>query len=112
MSDFLITRMEGAGDEVAVAMPDRSCTYRDLLVRVRAWQAEVGSLPPGSVVSSEGDYGPESIAVFLALTLEHHVVVPLSPDSRAHHASFLDIAAVEYRVRLDSQESPAIRVDH
>lgn len=103
MDGFLIERMEHSGDDVAVGTPDGECSYGDLLARVRTWRTELASLPAGSVVSVEGDYGAESIAVFLALALERHVIVPISPDSRAHHASCLDIAAVQYRVILGGQ---------
>lgn len=111
MSRFLIERMAQSGDDLAVAMPDRSCTYRELVALVRAWQSRITALPTGSVVSLEGDYGPEAIAAFLALTVEKHVVIPLSPDSRAQHASFLDIADVEHRVRLNVDGDAADSVE-
>ena len=101
MIDFLFARMDAHGEEAAVITPHAACTHRELVARVRAWQHDAMALPAGSVVSIEGDYGPELIAAFLALASSGHIVVPLSPDSRAQHASFLEIAAVEYRVRLD-----------
>ena len=107
MIDFLLDRMKACRDAIGVATPAGTCTYGKLLARVHAWQARVANLPVGSVVSIEGDYGPESIAVFLALTWAGHVAVPLSPDSRAHHESFVEIADVEFRVRLDGARGQA-----
>jgi hypothetical protein len=51
---------------------------RQRLEKLRARQAGLAELPPGSIVSIEGDYGPEAIAVFLTLVAAGHVVVPLS----------------------------------
>jgi long-chain acyl-CoA synthetase len=99
MIEFLIEKMEAHRDEVALAMPSGSCSYGDLLTRVLDWQKRLAALPPGRVVSLEGDYGPDSIAVFLAATWTRHIIVPLSPDSRAHHGTCLEVAAVEYRIR-------------
>ena len=103
MIEFLIERMEASCNELAVALPDRSCTYGELLALVRDWRAQLTELPPGSVVSIEGDYGPESVALFLALSWCRHVAVPLSPDSAAHHDSFIETANVEFRGRLGAQ---------
>jgi acyl-CoA synthetase (AMP-forming)/AMP-acid ligase II len=102
MIEFLIEKMEKHRDETALAMPTVSCSYGDLLARVRDWHARLASLPHGRVVSVEGDYGPDSIAVFLAATWAGHVVVPLSPDSRAHHQTCLEVGAVEYRIRPEA----------
>jgi long-chain acyl-CoA synthetase len=99
MIEFLIEKMEAHRGEMALAMPSGSCSYGDLLTRVLDWRERLAALPPGRVVSLEGDYGPESIAVFLAATWTHHIIVPLSPDSRAHHETCLEVAAVEYRIR-------------
>ena len=103
MIDSLFERMETHGEQAAVVTPAAACTHRELLARVRAWQHDARALPAGSVVSIEGDYGPDLIAAFLALASSSHIVVPLSPDSHAQHASFLEIASVEYRVTLDGR---------
>jgi long-chain acyl-CoA synthetase len=109
--DVLLDRMQTHGDALAVATQCSSCSYRDLLALVRARQADLATLPPGSVVSLEGDYGAESIAAFLALTIGGHVIVPLTPDSRAQLASFRDIAAVEFRLTWDAAGTVALQAD-
>ena len=108
MIEFLIEKMEAHRDESALAMPSGSFSYGDLLIRVRDWQKRLAVLPPGRVVSLEGDYGPESIAVFLAATWTRHIIVPLSPDSRAHHNTCLEVAAVEYRIRPEEASGGTI----
>src|SRR5258708_7685357 len=119
MFEFLAESMRAHGNDLALATPSATHTYGDLLTRVDAWRTRLAELPPGSVVSIEGDYGPESIALFLALTWTGHVAVPLSPDSSAHHDSCLEIASVEYRVKLDGDvdgnhqvERTTRRADH
>jgi long-chain acyl-CoA synthetase len=105
MIAWLIEAMQARADDLALATPDGTYSYGALLDRVRVWRSKLDDLPPGRVISIEGDYGPESIAVLLASTWAGHIAVPLSPDSRAQHNSYLDIAAVEYRIRLDDQTS-------
>jgi len=101
MIEFLLEKMRACRDDVAVATPGGSSTYGELLARVEDWHCRLERLSPGCVISIEGDYGVEAIAVFLAATWAKHIVVPLSPDSRAHHDAFRAIASVECRVRLD-----------
>jgi acyl-CoA synthetase (AMP-forming)/AMP-acid ligase II len=103
MLPWLVQKMEACRDDIAVATPTGIYSYGALLDRVAAWRPHLEALPAGRVVSVEGDYGPDSIAAFLALTWAGHVIVPLSPDSRTHHDAYLDIASVEYRITLDSE---------
>ena len=99
MLEPLFDRMRERAGHLALATPDSTATYGQLLERVDAWQRHLADVPAGGVLAIEGDYGLDTIAVFLAATAKGLVAVPLSPDSRAHHAAFLEIAAVEYRVR-------------
>lgn len=123
MLEPLFDRMHGRADDLALATADRTATYGQMLDRVRAWQQHLAGIPAGSVVSIEGDYGLETIAVFLAATAGGLVAVPLSPDSSAHHVAFRDVAGVEYRIRPaeGTTEGPAgvpaiaptgVRADH
>ena len=109
--DWLIDSMATHGDESALATPAVSVSYASLLVGVRAWRETLANLPPGRIISIEGDYGPESIALFLAATWNGHISVPLSPDSRAHHDSFLELASVEYRARLSADSTGTRRLE-
>ncbi len=103
MIEFLMDKMESCRGDLAIAMPDRTYTYGELADRVHEWRARLAGLGSGRIISVEGDYGPESIAVFLAATWSGHISVPLSPDSRAHHESFLEIGQIEFRVRIGDE---------
>ena len=111
MIGWLIQAMEARADELALATPDGTYSYAALLDRVKAWRSTLDALPSGRVISIEGDYGPESIAVLLASTWTGHIAVPLSPDSKPQHSSYLDIAAIEYRIPLGDGPSAEHRVE-
>src|SRR5262245_48268299 len=98
MIDWLIERMDAHATELALATPHAVATYGDLVARTRAWRDRLAPLGPGSVVSVEDDYSLDSIAAFLAVVWNAQIVVPLSPDSKANRARFLDIAGVEHRL--------------
>jgi long-chain acyl-CoA synthetase len=108
MIDALLDTMVACRDQLALATPTGTSTYGDLIARTRDWRERLARLPAGRVISIEGDYGIESIAVFLASTWLGHISVPLSPDSRSHHGAFLDIAAVEHRIRIDPENAAAL----
>lgn len=102
-TEFLLNTMQMSRDTLAVALSGKTHSYGDLLDRIAGWDQRLSSLAlrPGSVVTVEGDYGADTIALFLALTGASHIVVPLSADSAAHHDSFLETAQAEVRVRPD-----------
>lgn len=115
MLESLFEQMRGRRGDLALATPHGTATYETLADRAAAWGRVLAPLPPGSILAIEGDYGLETIAAFLASTAAGHVAVPLSPDSRGQHASFLQIASVEYRIRpLEGEaiETTGVRADH
>ncbi len=75
-------------------------TYRELLDRVAALAREPARRAASSAgcVSIEGEYGVESIAVFLAATQAGNILVPIATASRAHLDEFLELAEVECRI--------------
>lgn len=102
MLDWLLDRMAGAADAPAIAHGAQVSTYRELLARVEHWQRLLSDRGiSGRVVSIEAEYGAEAVAVFLAATSAGNVLVPISAASHAHRDDFLEIAEVEYRLRLD-----------
>ena len=100
--------MASRGNVMAVAGPWGSCTYRELLERVDGWSSAVERLEPGSVVAFDGDYGPGTISLLLALTWNGHIAVPLSRDVAAHHNAFVEISQSEYWI-TNTEGTPAVR---
>jgi long-chain acyl-CoA synthetase len=103
MIDFLIDAMRARGDALAVAAGGEEFRYDELLAEYERWSrrfAELG-IAGGAVVSIEGEYRPSTIAALLAAAASGHIAVPLSFDSRSHRSTFLEVAQVEWRIRLD-----------
>ena len=71
--------------------------YGHLLDRVREWQDTLVDLDkryglaPGDPVTLVGDYAPETIFLILALLLNGHIVIPITPE--ADQEKFTAIAA-------------------
>jgi long-chain acyl-CoA synthetase len=102
MLEWLFERMAQAADSPAVAEGPDVCSYRALLERVEWWKyalAERGVA--GRVVSIEGEYGVEAIAVFLAAANARNILVPISAASYAHRDEFLRVAEAEVRITPD-----------
>jgi long-chain acyl-CoA synthetase len=109
MIDWLLARMRQRSDAPAVGMPAVTVTYAGLLARCDAWRRrlEAAGVGVGTVTSLEGEYGPEAVAVFLALVARGAIVVPLSSDSQRHADALLATGEVEVRVNaLDGSIQP------
>jgi acyl-coenzyme A synthetase/AMP-(fatty) acid ligase len=76
-----------------------------LLDRADRWSPMLAGLPTDAVVAFDGDYGPGTISLLLALTWRGQVAVPLSRDVAAHHDSFAATSQAEYWI--SSTESQA-----
>ena len=100
MIDWLLARMRQQSDAPAVGMPTVTVTYAGLLARCEAWRRRLAAagVGVGTVTSLEGEYGPEAVAVFLALIARGAIIVPLSSDSQRQADALLDTGEVEVRV--------------
>lgn len=111
MIGFFLEKMRLSPAHEAVVATGFSATYGQLLAKMDAYGAWIkdNGIPAGAVVSFDGDYSPEAIALFLALARNNNIVVPLSKDSSRHFAEFREIAATEYDISL-AAEIPALTV--
>ena len=100
MIDWLIDRVDAGGDRPAVGTLSVVCTYWGLAQGIAASRTALAhaGVGPGTIVSLEGDYGPASIASFLALTAAGAIIVPLSSDSAPQRDALLETAQVEARL--------------
>jgi long-chain acyl-CoA synthetase len=101
MTHELLQRMQRGGKQLALATVGATHDYEDLLTRVSAWHERLAEaqLPPGAVVSIEGDYAAETVAAFISLIEYGAIVVPLSQDSQANLDAFIHIGQVEWRIQ-------------
>ena len=113
MIDFLIDKMQACADQPAVAVHGEVFTYAQLLdVTQRTREQLVASgVPAGSVVSFNGDYDCNSIAMFLALTEHRCVVVPLSADSAENHEEFKSIAMITHEIAIEDEQLKVTPID-
>jgi long-chain acyl-CoA synthetase len=110
MIEFFLQKMKEAGQQQAIATSDGVWSYADLLEshrEIHSWLAGQ-DIPPGKVVSFDGDYGLQAIALFLALIANRNIIVPLSKDSKNHYDEFREIAGTEYDISL-ATGTPAIK---
>lgn len=111
MIEYFLEKMQENPTHQAIAASGFSATYEELVDRYNYFVdwLEQNNIPQGAVVSFDGDYSPQSISLFLALTNNRNIVVPLSRDSRNHFKEFREIAMTEYDISLHD-EAPAVHV--
>lgn len=106
MADWLLEAMAARGAQPAVLDAHGAATYADIVERTHAWlRGPLAGVPPGAVVSFDGDYGVDAIALLLALTRNRNVAVPLSRDVAPHHDAFRFLSEAEYHLAA-SREDP------
>ncbi len=95
-----------------------SYDYGYLLEGIASWEARLASeeVSAGSVVLLEGDFSPNTLALFLALVQKACVIVPMIRNA-ANKVSLAQIAQAEIHVRVDGEDQVHIsrtgcRVSH
>lgn len=104
--DFLVDRFRGLGERIAVISPAGCCSFGELARSVDRWAGELGSqgVKPGSVVSIEGEFSPNSVALLLAHAARSAIVIPQSAAARSGREQRDELAMVEVRVRVDARD--------
>jgi acyl-CoA synthetase (AMP-forming)/AMP-acid ligase II len=98
---WLFERMAQTPDAIALATHDGDTSYRTLLDRVAAWDERLASNNVvARVLSIEGDYGVESIALFLAAMKARNVIIPVCSGTQANLEDYLEIGEAECRIVL------------
>jgi long-chain acyl-CoA synthetase len=108
--DFLLERMLESAEGEAIIWQDRAYSYGWLAERVRDWaqRLEAESLERGSVVLLEGDFSPNSVALFLALAERGCILVPLTQTVRARKTEFGATAQAEASIVVGHDDKVAI----
>jgi long-chain acyl-CoA synthetase len=106
---WLLPRLEGWGEREALAGDGWSASYRELLGAAGRWGGalEAAGVGPGQVVGLDGDYGPQAVALLLALIERGCVAVPLTSAVEARKAEFLVTAGADFLVDCRAAE-PAV----
>jgi acyl-CoA synthetase (AMP-forming)/AMP-acid ligase II len=105
--DWLLERMETSQEKPAIIWKDRTVYFKEISNLVAYWKTVLSeeAIAPGSIVSLEGDFSPNTISLLLALIDNRSIVVPLTQSSLANRAEFLDIAEVQFVVSFGEQDA-------
>jgi acyl-CoA synthetase (AMP-forming)/AMP-acid ligase II len=105
--DWFFARLAEWDGAPALAAGERSCSYEALLRAADEWYARLAQhgVGPGKAVAIEGSFSEQACAAFLAAMRLGAVVVPLTPQMRAHREKFLTIAEVSLLVELDETDA-------
>lgn len=97
-------------DKDAIVWRDSVFSYRWLTHQLRNWEQELNEMDiaPGSVVTLEGDFSPNSIALFLALIERGILLVPLTEAMAANKDEFKAIAQTEVSFVIDSEDNISV----
>jgi long-chain acyl-CoA synthetase len=117
--DFLLDTLKAHPGQDAIVWEGRRFTCGNIADCVNRWRddAERRMIPSGSVIAVDGDFSPNSIALFLALVDRACIVVPHSNLSRKGRDRKDEIGQIEYCYRIDELdnvtfESMARKADH
>jgi acyl-CoA synthetase (AMP-forming)/AMP-acid ligase II len=104
--EFLSKVLEEHSGRQAVVWNGRVVSCGEIAERISFWRAriEADGLMPGSVVTVEGDFSPNGIALFLALVDRACIVVPQSNVSRKGRERKDEIAQIEYCYQVDAED--------
>jgi acyl-coenzyme A synthetase/AMP-(fatty) acid ligase len=108
--DWLLERFGDSAENVFLVRRQTPRSYRWLLHAIQMWrerlaEAKIGG---GAVVSIEGDYSPELVALLLALIELGAVIVPLAGGSPIQREEFRDVAEVQYVIAFDTWDAYSI----
>lgn len=105
--DFLAERFVEHRHDVALISAHGALSYGDLLSRWHDWSAELdrADVGAGVVTALEGEFSPNSIALFLALVSRAAICVPQNNSARTGRRLRDEIAEVEVSVEVDSEDS-------
>lgn len=80
---WLFERLADYGEAIALVHRDTPVSYRSLLERVNAWDAELAkrAIGAGSVVLLEGTSSAGAVGLLLALIRRRAIAVPLTPQA-------------------------------
>jgi long-chain acyl-CoA synthetase len=107
---WLYERLASFGETIAIVHRGQGVSYRALLARASAFDAELAArgIGAGSVVLLEGSYSEGAVAMLLALLRRGAICVPLTPQAAVQREAFAAIAEVAFRCTFDEADQCTI----
>ncbi len=117
--DFLLDIFKSSTDKTAILWKNNSYDYKWLLERVLWWEEKLkaDNVAANDLVALVGDFSPECIALFLALTQNQNTIIPLNNSSKVDFTEKFKISQAEKVYYIDdddniSFETFAVKADH
>jgi long-chain acyl-CoA synthetase len=110
--EWFSERLQGFAPDRGLVYPlasgEHEATYGQILERVEAWKGELDEkgIVAGTTVAVEGAFTLGATSLLIALFQRGAIVVPLVREMRAHRATFLDTAQVEWLTEFNELDVP------
>ncbi|MCH8312111.1 MAG: long-chain fatty acid--CoA ligase [Nitrospinae bacterium] len=105
--DFLIKTFQDSNHNDAIVWKDKVYSYSFLLGRILHYQKflDDNHISPGTITILEGEFSPNSVALFLALIQRKCILVPITPEAGAQKLEWINIAQgeVSFVINEDDQ---------
>lgn len=108
ISGFL-DKFKEYGDTPALVWRDQAFSYSHLLLRIAQWREKLAGIEPGSIVSLESDFSPETIAVLFTLIERNTIVVPFDIHHSDKNKKKAEIAGLDYMITVNSEDDIQIK---
>lgn len=116
--DFLLDVFRADPAKEAIIWRNMVFSYSWMLAAVQRWRSVLrdNRIAPGSVVSLEGDFSPNAVALVLALVEHRCIIVPLTSSVEAKKPEFREVAEVEVIVtigrddQVEMQKTPVVAI--
>ena len=104
--DFLFDVFKEFYSNDSIIYKSEEYSYKYLIENIEKHQFLIDShqIKQGTVVALEGDFSPNSIALFLALIEKACIIVPLTEMSKKNENRLFKIAQVEFIFRIDEKD--------
>ncbi len=108
--DFMINVFKKNREKDAIVWNDKVYSYEWLLGRLDYWKEMIKArnIGAGRVTILEGDFSPNSVALFLALIEEGCILVPLTSSVNSKKPEFIEIAQGEVSITIKANDQVEI----
>jgi acyl-coenzyme A synthetase/AMP-(fatty) acid ligase len=99
--DWLINKFRENGEHTAVIFKEKEYSYAQLAQQVDTYHEVVaGMIKRGNIVAIISDYSFESIALFLALSRNQNIVVPITTKVDSEIEDRVSVAGCDYHILI------------
>jgi len=109
--DFLRDTWRTYENDDAIIWNDQPYSYGWLLDRLVFWSEKIAveQIARGKVTILNGDFSPNAVALFVALTSHGCILVPITSPTNQKSANFIKIAQGEFCLSLDKNDGVKIQ---